>query len=72
MNRRWLGTSARMPTSKTMPLGDAIGIDAAVAYGVAMLTVMLLPETRGRELLPAASAESQSGSGVGAHARRVA
>ena len=40
--------------SKSMPLGDAIGIDAAVAYGVAMLTVMLLPETRGKALLPAA------------------
>jgi MFS family permease len=38
--------------SKSMPLGDAIGIDAAIAYGVAMLTVMLLPETSGRALLP--------------------
>jgi MFS family permease len=42
--------------SKSMPLGDAIGIDAAVAYGVAMLTVMLLPETTGTQLLPAAPA----------------
>lgn len=57
--------------SKTMPLGDAIGIDAAIAYGVAMLTVMLLPETSGRELLPAASAGSQAASEIAAHARRA-
>lgn len=42
--------------SKSMPLGDAIGIDAAIAYGVAMLTVMLLPETGGKALLPIGSA----------------
>jgi MFS family permease len=36
--------------SKSMPLGQAIGIDAAVAYGLVVLTVLLLPETRGRKL----------------------
>ena len=55
--------------SKSMPLGDAIGIDAAVAYGVAMLTVMLLPETRGKALLPAAGAAAPEPGGV-AHAAR--
>ena len=55
--------------SKSMPLGDAIGIDAAIAYGVAMLTVMLLPETRGRALLPAGSSIDP---GTPDHARRLA
>lgn len=55
--------------SKSMPLGDAIGIDAAIAYGVAMLTVVLLPETRGRALLPAGSSID---SGTPDHARRLA
>jgi len=54
--------------SKSMPLGDAIGIDAAIAYGVAMLTVMLLPETSGRQLLPAAS----GGPVPPSHGRRLA
>lgn len=36
--------------SKSMPLGQAIGIDAAVAYGLVVATVLLLPETRGRRL----------------------
>ena len=39
--------------SHSMPLGEAIGIDAALAYGVALLAVLLLPETRGRALAPA-------------------
>lgn len=34
-----------------MPLGEAIGIDAAIAYGIVVLTVFLLPETKGRELV---------------------
>jgi MFS family permease len=55
--------------SKSMPLGDAIGIDAAVAYGVAMLTVMLLPETRGKALLPAAGATPPEAGGVAQAAR---
>jgi MFS family permease len=36
--------------SQSMPLGEAIGIDAAIAYGLAMVTVLCLPETRGRAL----------------------
>ena len=40
--------------SQSMPLGDAIGIDAAIAYGIALVTVLLLPETRGKALLPTA------------------
>lgn len=39
--------------SKSMPLGEAIGMDAAIAYGIALLTVMLLPETKGRALADA-------------------
>jgi MFS family permease len=33
--------------SRTMPLGQAIGMDAAAAYGLALLAVLALPETRG-------------------------
>ena len=33
-----------------MSLGSAIGIDAGIAYGVAMIAVLCLPETRGRTL----------------------
>ena len=55
--------------SKSMPLGDAIGIDAAIAYGVAMMTVMLLPETSGQALLPAGSSIN---SGTAGDAQRVA
>ena len=36
--------------SHAMSLGAAIGIDAGVAYGVALLTVLALPETQGRAL----------------------
>ena len=36
--------------SSSMPLGEAIGIDAALAYGLAFVTVLFLPETRGMEL----------------------
>ncbi|MYM86783.1 MFS transporter [Rugamonas sp. FT82W] len=36
--------------SKSMPLGAAIGIDAAVAYGVVVLTVLMLPETMGKQM----------------------
>jgi len=38
--------------SQSMSLGHAIGIDAAVAYGLAMVTVLMLPETRGKKLVP--------------------
>lgn len=33
-----------------MSLGTAIGIDAGIAYGVAMVAAFCLPETRGRNL----------------------
>ena len=36
--------------SKSMPLGQAIGIDAAIAYGIVVITIMFLPETKGRNL----------------------
>jgi MFS family permease len=38
--------------SLTMPLGRAIGIFAAAAYAVLFFAALLLPETRGKELLP--------------------
>lgn len=37
--------------SKDLPLGAAIGTFAAVAYGVLILAVISLPETRGKELI---------------------
>jgi MFS family permease len=41
--------------SHSMSLGAAIGIDAAIAYGIAMVAVLLLPETRDKRLhLPTA------------------
>ena len=58
--------------SKSMPLGDAIGIDAAIAYGVALLTVMLLPETSGKELVPVAAAAAAPETAPPAPVRRVA
>src|SRR5450830_473325 len=36
--------------SRSMPLGEAIGIDAAIAYGLVVITVLLLPETMGKKL----------------------
>jgi MFS family permease len=39
--------------STTMPLGQAIGIFAAAAYAVLFLAALLLPETKGRELVHA-------------------
>ncbi|AMB87884.1 MFS transporter [Pseudomonas agarici] len=41
--------------SESMSLGSAIGIDAGVAYGVAVLAALALPETKGINLLGAAS-----------------
>jgi len=38
--------------SDTMPLGTAIGYMAAGAYLLVILSVLTLPETRGRELMP--------------------
>ncbi|WP_416423380.1 MFS transporter [Pseudomonas sp. App30] len=37
--------------SASMSLGSAIGIDAGIAYGVAMIAALALPETRGRSLV---------------------
>lgn len=42
--------------SASMPLGEAIGIDASIAYGIAFVVVMLLPETRSVALLNGADA----------------
>lgn len=36
--------------SESMSLGSAIGIDAGIAYGVAVIAALALPETRGRNL----------------------
>ncbi|CDG84448.1 MFS transporter [Janthinobacterium agaricidamnosum] len=36
--------------SRSMPLGQAIGIDAAIAYGLVVITVLMLPETMGKKL----------------------
>ena len=36
--------------SHTMPLGEAIGMFAAVAYGVMIVAALTLPETRGKQL----------------------
>jgi len=36
--------------SKSMPLGRAIGIDAALAYGLVVVCVLGLPETKGKRL----------------------
>ncbi|MGA2089231.1 MAG: MFS transporter, partial [Stellaceae bacterium] len=50
------GVGAFFPTlvgmlSATVPLGTAIGIFAAIAYGIVIVAAVMLPETRGRELL---------------------
>jgi MFS family permease len=44
--------------SQSMSLGQAIGIDAAIAYGLAFATVLLLPETRGRQLVSSSAGKS--------------
>ena len=35
--------------SDSMPLGEAIGIDAAIAYSLVVVAVLMLPETRGKK-----------------------
>jgi MFS family permease len=48
--------------SESMSLGSAIGIDAGIAYGVAVIAALALPETRGRNLdtsAPATAAAPQ-------------
>jgi MFS family permease len=37
--------------SKTMPLGQAIGILAGLGFALVVVTVLLLPETRGKQLV---------------------
>jgi MFS family permease len=37
--------------SAGMPLGSAIGVFAAAAYGLVILAALIMPETRGRELV---------------------
>ncbi len=48
--------------SESMSLGSAIGIDAGIAYGVAVIAALCLPETRGRSLEagPTASAAADA------------
>jgi MFS family permease len=36
--------------SESMPLGHAIGLDAAIAYGLVVVAALVLPETNGRSL----------------------
>lgn len=35
--------------SDSMPLGEAIGIDAAIAYSLVVVAVLMLPETKGKQ-----------------------
>ena len=49
--------------SHSMSLGIAIGIDAAIAYGLAMIAVLLLPETRGKRLRGVVASESANDRG---------
>ena len=49
------GTGALFPTlvgflSKSMPLGEAIGLFAAIAYATMAIAAFLLPETKGKVL----------------------
>jgi MFS family permease len=51
------GIAALNPTfvgllSTTLPLGQSIGVFSIVAYGLLIVTALLLPETKGRELTP--------------------
>ncbi|MGH8416445.1 MAG: MFS transporter [Pseudomonas sp.] len=46
--------------SESMSLGSAIGIDAGIAYGVAVIAALCLPETRGRSLEASAAAAQGS------------
>ena len=54
--------------STNMSLGTAIGIDAGLAYAIVVLSVLMLPETRGRVLGEAAPDTADAG--PLAHARR--
>ncbi|AOJ07397.1 MFS transporter [Burkholderia mayonis] len=46
--------------SAGMPLGTAIGIDAAIAYSIVVAAVLLLPETRGRALDESADIDARA------------
>ena len=46
--------------SESMSLGSAIGIDAGIAYGVAVIAALALPETRGRNLDTSAPATADA------------
>jgi len=59
--------------SHSMSLGAAIGIDAAIAYGLAMVAVLMLPETRGKRLRAAGGEQAAgpvSGAGLAADSAR--
>jgi hypothetical protein len=43
-----------------MSLGAAIGIDAAVGYGLVVLAVLMLPETRAKDLGEAAAPRTRA------------
>ncbi|AOJ71356.1 MULTISPECIES: MFS transporter [Burkholderia] len=47
--------------SAGMPLGTAIGIDAAIAYSIVVVAVLMLPETRGRTFDERANAAAGAG-----------
>lgn len=53
--------------SESMSLGAAIGIDAGIAYGVAVVAALCLPETRGRNLDTSAPATQDEAGGKPAH-----
>ncbi|WP_114815161.1 MFS transporter [Paraburkholderia kururiensis] len=55
--------------SANMTLGTAIGIDAALAYSIVVVSVLMLPETRGRTLggLSAGSTDEAVTEAEGAH-----
>jgi len=52
--------------SQTTSLGFAIGVDAAIAYAIVALAVLMLPETRGRALDGAGAAGGSAGWAVAA------
>jgi MFS family permease len=51
--------------SRSMPLGQAIGIDAALAYSLVIIVVLALPETKGRRLDASADPTPQSATVAG-------
>jgi MFS family permease len=47
--------------SSSMPLGTALGIDAGIAYGLVVIAVWFLPETKVRETHPSLAATHREG-----------